>query len=55
MSEITLTEEQLELLASKVVEKMAEMIKQKEDENIRKSVGSATIERQNILNIPKFK
>ena len=46
MSEITLSEEQLEELANKIVEKMERITKQKEEVKIKTAVNRAKAERQ---------
>ena len=46
MNEITLSEEQLDKLASMIAEKLTNIKKHKEDEKIQKMISQAAIERQ---------
>lgn len=47
-TEITLTEDQLDVLSSKIAEKLMVFMKKNEDENIKRKINQSVVERPGI-------
>jgi hypothetical protein len=48
-NEITLSEEQLEIISNKIVEKLSIVMKKNEDEKIKRKINQSSVERPSAI------